>query len=207
MKKVTIAIAIAGAVGFAGIAPLACNAFDSTVEPTTDAGGESAVSDAPGTGVDGGVDGSVSDGGADATRTISCGPETCSLPNEVCCVFYGGPAPTKFCAEGTCPAVAPVDGGENYALRTVVRCDDPTDCEAPGNVCCAASAGSCVTNIFDVVECRALANCISCADADGGSPVGYPLCRATGTSDCSGGSGCSGTFSGQEQWDDYRFCK
>jgi hypothetical protein len=137
-------------------------------------------------------------------RSVACGPETCLLPDEVCCVYYGGTsAPIRFCASMSCPVKAPNDGG--YTNKTQVSCDDSTDCETPGNVCCAASTASCSASALTVVECRAPENCAPCG-VDAAAGVGYHFCRPTVTSDCPPSAGCSGTLSA-DRFGDYRYCK
>lgn len=209
MRKVALVIVIGLGAGFAGFVPLACDDFESNDAPESDGSPDATASVDTGAGSDSSAqpESAAIDAVPDAAvRTVKCGEETCILPGEVCCVYFDGTGSSllRFCAEGTCPQNPPTDA--SFSNKVTVSCDDPTDCETPGNVCCAASPGGCISSVFDVVECRAAENCISCADADGGSPVGYPLCRTTAASDCAGAE-CSGTFASYPQWSDYRFCK
>jgi hypothetical protein len=181
------ALGVLGALGVGAATLLACEGFEPSAASASD-GGSDASSDA------------TDDASA---RTVMCGEETCTLPNEVCCVFSGNNPPARFCAEGTCPARAPTDASHSQKVR--VSCDDDTDCTTPGNVCCAASASSCSVNFLDVVECRAPSACGSCA-ADSAAGVGFHLCRATVETGCLSGS-CTGTFGSQGPWTDYRFCR
>jgi hypothetical protein len=189
-------------IGLLAVVPLACG----DVLTSPDSGDAGAANDASGGETDAFAEADAPNGSGDAgAKTIACGSETCKLPGEVCCVFTGSGPRQQFCAPGACPASPPlVDAGE-YDSRVVVGCDDPTDCDTPGNVCCAGTFDDkCSPAYLTLIECRAAGACPSCT-ADGG--LGYQLCRAAVASDCPA-STCSGTFASlSPEWEKYRFCK
>jgi hypothetical protein len=213
-RGVRMRFTVAGIVFLGAAVPLACEEFEPTDTTSGDAGLDAGLDATQTPTADSGseLDATpVADAAPDApasARTVLCGPETCKLPSEVCCIYYGGTGntPSRFCAVGSCPLQPPPsDAGAGYTNRTAVSCDDPTDCETPGNVCCAVSTSACSNAALLVVECRAPGNCETCA-TDAAAGLGYQFCRANVTTDCPADAGCTSSLVA-DRFGDYRYCK
>ncbi len=192
----------ASSFGFAlvTLAAAACGSEDSTLfslPPGATDGGAGATPDGGAAGGDGGAttapdgggvttpDGGASgppvtvDGGGPAV-TLSCGPFTCKLPGEQCCVFGG---PTYACL-AQCPNMA-----------TALKCASAADCGGK-DVCCvsqnplkSACMKACGPN--DAMLCdpaaanskNRCANNAPCSNAnigDWGLPGSYGTCGGVG---------------------------
>jgi len=102
---------------------------------TTDAGSGGGGTTDAGSGGGGTTDaGSGGGGGDDRTDVVECMGETCTLPDEVCCVGLSG---------SMCTASDACGGG----LAAPQTCDGPEDCSS-GEVCCATfpSGTACSTS-------------------------------------------------------------
>jgi hypothetical protein len=184
-----------------------CSSFDAGEETGDEGGpGDSSI----GVDVVPASDAAANDTGADAAdaapRIIVCGvAEKCIVGQQECCIFWRDSTEfTTFCADGACPATKMRDGGGLYE-KTVLQCDDPTDCE-PGQVCCLLRNACTASAGYKGGECRAPVNCPSCSD-DVDSGVGVHACRTSITTDCDAGQTCTGTPPGYPFFAPYKFCK
>ena len=165
---------IAGALaGWAGCGIQDSEDFDPEGGSPSGAGGSGAASGttaSTGSGADG-AGGGYGQGGAstgtgpplaDTTpHEVACGSETCTVPEETCCIDNG----SASCIRGGCP------GTINRGSFSTVHCDDAADCN-PGSICCVTS-GSEVT----LYECSKASEC-----------TGYESCIPNGV--CSDGLTC-----------------
>jgi hypothetical protein len=132
--------------------------------PPTDAGDDSAATDA---------------GGVDALSLVSvvCGEGTCT-DGRPCCITG---SPTPSCAEGErCPQ------GERP-----IYCDDGADCAALGQACCLELALNAdgESGTPRAATCQLPSKCLPDAPAPGGTTASLRVCDPRpGTSDCEGRS-------------------